>query len=38
LGFSSANQVIKTFPVLAIARIAIGRDIRDQLEFPRYHR
>jgi 2-polyprenyl-6-methoxyphenol hydroxylase-like FAD-dependent oxidoreductase len=31
------NQVIKAFRVPAIARIAIGRDIRDQLELPRYH-
>jgi 2-polyprenyl-6-methoxyphenol hydroxylase-like FAD-dependent oxidoreductase len=31
------NQVIKTFRVPCIARIAIGRDIRDQLELPRYH-
>ena len=30
------NQVIKTFRVPAIARIAIGRDIRDQLELPQY--
>jgi 2-polyprenyl-6-methoxyphenol hydroxylase-like FAD-dependent oxidoreductase len=32
------NQVIKTFRVPAIARIAIGRDIRDQLELPRFDR
>jgi 2-polyprenyl-6-methoxyphenol hydroxylase-like FAD-dependent oxidoreductase len=31
------NQVIKAFRVPAIASIAIGRDIRDQLELPRYH-
>ena len=31
------NQVIKTFRIPAIARIAIGRDIRDQLELPQYH-
>jgi 2-polyprenyl-6-methoxyphenol hydroxylase-like FAD-dependent oxidoreductase len=31
------NQVIKAFRVPTIARIAIGRDIRDQLELPRYH-
>ena len=31
------NQVIKAFRVPAIARIAIGRDIRDQLELPPYH-
>jgi 2-polyprenyl-6-methoxyphenol hydroxylase-like FAD-dependent oxidoreductase len=30
------NQVLKTFRVPAIARIAIGRDIRDQLALPRY--
>ena len=30
------NQVINTFRVPAIARIAIGRDIRDQLELPQY--
>jgi 2-polyprenyl-6-methoxyphenol hydroxylase-like FAD-dependent oxidoreductase len=31
------NQVIKAFRVPAIARIAVARDIRDQLELPRYH-
>jgi 2-polyprenyl-6-methoxyphenol hydroxylase-like FAD-dependent oxidoreductase len=31
------NQVIKAFWVPAIAKIAIGRDIRDQLQLPRYH-
>jgi 2-polyprenyl-6-methoxyphenol hydroxylase-like FAD-dependent oxidoreductase len=31
------NQVIKAFQVPAIAKIAIGRDIRDQLQLPRYH-
>jgi len=31
------NQVIKAFRVPAIARIAIGRGISDQLELPRYH-
>jgi 2-polyprenyl-6-methoxyphenol hydroxylase-like FAD-dependent oxidoreductase len=31
------NQVIKAFWVPAIARIAIGRDIRDRLELPQYH-
>jgi 2-polyprenyl-6-methoxyphenol hydroxylase-like FAD-dependent oxidoreductase len=31
------NQVIRTFRVPAIASIAIGRDIRDQLELPQYH-
>jgi 2-polyprenyl-6-methoxyphenol hydroxylase-like FAD-dependent oxidoreductase len=31
------NQVVKAFRIPAIARIAIGRDIRDQLELPRYH-
>jgi 2-polyprenyl-6-methoxyphenol hydroxylase-like FAD-dependent oxidoreductase len=36
LGMFFRNQVIKTFRVPAIARIAIGRDIRDQLELPRY--
>jgi 2-polyprenyl-6-methoxyphenol hydroxylase-like FAD-dependent oxidoreductase len=30
------NQVIKTFRFPTIARFAIGRDIRDQLELPRY--
>jgi len=37
LGILFRNQVIKTFRVPPIARIAIGRDIRDQLELPRYH-
>jgi 2-polyprenyl-6-methoxyphenol hydroxylase-like FAD-dependent oxidoreductase len=37
LGVFFRNQVIKTFRVPAIARIAIGRDIRDQLELPHYH-
>ena len=37
LGIFFRNQVIKTFRVPAVARIAIGRDIRDQLELPRYH-
>jgi 2-polyprenyl-6-methoxyphenol hydroxylase-like FAD-dependent oxidoreductase len=37
LGVFFRNQVIKTFRVPAIARLAIGRDIRDQLELPRYH-
>ena len=37
LGICFRNQVIKTFRVPPIARIAIGRDIRDQLELPRYH-
>ena len=36
LGVFLRNQVIKTFRVPAIAKIAIGRDIRDQLELPRY--
>ena len=31
------NQVINTFQVPAIARIAIGRDFRDQLELSEYH-
>ena len=35
LGVSFRNQVIKTFRVPTIARIAIGRDIRDQLDLPR---
>ena len=37
LGIFFRNQMIKTFRVPPIARIAIGRDIRDQLELPRYH-
>jgi 2-polyprenyl-6-methoxyphenol hydroxylase-like FAD-dependent oxidoreductase len=37
LGVFLRNQVIKTFRVRAVAKIAIGRDIRDQLELPRYH-
>jgi len=37
LGVFFRNQVIKTFRVPTIAKIAIGRDIRDQLELPRYH-
>jgi 2-polyprenyl-6-methoxyphenol hydroxylase-like FAD-dependent oxidoreductase len=37
LGVFFRNQVLKAFRVPAIARIAIGRDIRDQLELPRYH-
>jgi 2-polyprenyl-6-methoxyphenol hydroxylase-like FAD-dependent oxidoreductase len=36
LGVFLRNQVIKAFRVSAIARIATGRDIRDQLELPRY--
>jgi 2-polyprenyl-6-methoxyphenol hydroxylase-like FAD-dependent oxidoreductase len=36
LGVFFRNQMIKTFRVPAIARIAIGRDIRDQTELPRY--
>ena len=32
------NQVVKAFRIPAIARIAIGRDIRDQLELPRFER
>jgi 2-polyprenyl-6-methoxyphenol hydroxylase-like FAD-dependent oxidoreductase len=35
-GLFFRNQVLKTFRVPAIARIAIGRDIRDQLALPRY--
>ena len=37
LGVFFRNQVIKTFRVPAIAKIAIGRDIRDQLQLPHYH-
>jgi len=38
LGVLFHNQVIKTFRVPAIARIVIGRDIRDdQFELPQYH-
>jgi 2-polyprenyl-6-methoxyphenol hydroxylase-like FAD-dependent oxidoreductase len=37
LGVFFRNQVIKTFRVPTIAKIAIGRDIRDQLELPEYH-
>ena len=37
LGVCFRNQVLKAFRVPAIAKIAIGRDIRDQLELPRYH-
>jgi len=38
LGVLFRNQVIKTFRVPAIARIVIGRDIRDdQFELPQYH-
>ena len=37
LGVFFRNQVLKAFRVAAIAKIAIGRDIRDQLELPRYH-
>ena len=37
LGVFFRNQVIKTFRVPAIAKIAIGHDIRDQPELPRYH-
>ena len=38
LGVLFRNQVIKTFRVPAIARIAIIRDIRDdQFELPQYH-
>jgi 2-polyprenyl-6-methoxyphenol hydroxylase-like FAD-dependent oxidoreductase len=37
LGVFFRNQVIKTFWVPAIARIAIGRDIPDHLELPQYH-
>jgi 2-polyprenyl-6-methoxyphenol hydroxylase-like FAD-dependent oxidoreductase len=37
LGVFLRNQVIKTFRLPAVARMAIGRDIRDQLELPAYH-
>jgi len=38
LGVFFRNQVIKTFRVPAIARVATGRDIRDdQFELPQYH-
>jgi 2-polyprenyl-6-methoxyphenol hydroxylase-like FAD-dependent oxidoreductase len=37
LGIFFRNQVLKAFRVPVIARIAIGRDIRDQLELPRYN-
>jgi 2-polyprenyl-6-methoxyphenol hydroxylase-like FAD-dependent oxidoreductase len=36
-GIFFRNQVVKALRVPAIARIAIGRDIRDQLKLPRYH-
>jgi 2-polyprenyl-6-methoxyphenol hydroxylase-like FAD-dependent oxidoreductase len=36
LGVLFRNQVIKAFRIPAIARVAIGRDIRDQLVLPRY--
>jgi 2-polyprenyl-6-methoxyphenol hydroxylase-like FAD-dependent oxidoreductase len=36
-GLFFRNQVLKTFRAPAIARIAIGRDIRDQLALPQYH-
>jgi 2-polyprenyl-6-methoxyphenol hydroxylase-like FAD-dependent oxidoreductase len=36
LGVFFRNQVIKTFRVPAIAKTAIGRDIRDQLQLPQY--
>jgi len=38
LGLFSRNQVIRTFRVPAIARFAIGRELRDQLALPRYDR
>ena len=37
LGVFFRNQVIKSFRVPAIAKIAIGRDIRDRLQLPHYH-
>jgi 2-polyprenyl-6-methoxyphenol hydroxylase-like FAD-dependent oxidoreductase len=38
LGAFFRNEVIKSFRVPAIARVAIGRDIRDdQFELPHYH-
>jgi 2-polyprenyl-6-methoxyphenol hydroxylase-like FAD-dependent oxidoreductase len=37
LGVFVRNQVIKAFRVPATAKMAIGRDIRDQLELPCYH-
>ena len=38
LGIFFRNQVMKSFRIPAIARIALGRDIRDdQFELPRYH-
>jgi len=38
LGIFFRNQVMKSFRIPAVARIAIGRDIRDdQFELPRYH-
>jgi 2-polyprenyl-6-methoxyphenol hydroxylase-like FAD-dependent oxidoreductase len=36
-GIFFRNQVIKAFRVPAIAKVAIGRDICDQLQLPRYH-
>jgi 2-polyprenyl-6-methoxyphenol hydroxylase-like FAD-dependent oxidoreductase len=36
LGVFFRNQVLKAFRVPAIAKIAIGQDIRHQLELPRY--
>ena len=36
-GIFFRNQVIKAFRVPAIAKVAISRDIRDQLQLPRYH-
>ena len=38
LGIFFRTQVMKSFRIPAVARIAIGRDIRDdQFELPRYH-
>ena len=36
-GIFFRNQMIKAFRVPAIAKVAIGRDIRDQLQLPQYH-
>lgn len=36
LGLAFRNQVVRALRIPALARIAIGRDIRDQLELPRY--
>ncbi len=36
-GLMFRNQVIKTFTVPGLARLAIGRDIIDALRLPNYH-